>query len=100
MKTYYVKELGNFDDVEDDIAAVKWIGFSFTLQLTIFISWWNLKIVISVLMSAHEPLAWLMGELIYKQASSSVGVHRPHSLNISSETTRPIEAKFHFESLW
>ena len=30
---------------------------------------------------------------------SSVGVRRPHSSNIS-ETTGPIEAKFHLEPLW
>ena len=33
MKTWYVKELGNFDDGQDD----KLIGYSFTLKLTIFI---------------------------------------------------------------
>ena len=38
MKICYVKELGNFDDGEDDIAAVKKFGYSFTLKLTIFIS--------------------------------------------------------------
>ena len=64
MTTCYVKELGNFDDGEDDIAAIKWTGYSFTLKLTIFISWWNLIVVISVLMSSPEPLAWLMDELV------------------------------------
>ena len=64
MEACYVKELGNFDDGEDDIAVIKWNGYSFILKLTIFICWWNLKIVISILMSSPEPLAWLMGELI------------------------------------
>ena len=60
MKTRYLKELGNFDNGKDDIAAIKWIGFSFTLKLTIFI----LIIVFSILLSSPEPLQWLMGKLI------------------------------------
>ena len=38
--------------------------------------------------------------LKYRQAPSSVGVCRPRSSNVSSETTGPIEAKFHLEPLW
>ena len=34
MKTGYENELGHFDGEEDDIhvAAIKWIGFSFTIN--------------------------------------------------------------------
>ena len=34
------------------------------------------------------------------QDRQACAVRRPFSLNISLETTRPIEAKFHMESLW
>ena len=46
-------------------------------------------------LSSPEPKA-------YWWAASVVGlsVCRPHSLNISSETTGPFEAKFHVESPW
>ena len=46
------------------------------------------------LVSSPEPKAHLIGRPL-----SSV-VRRPHSLNISSETTGPIKVNFHMKLLW
>ena len=42
----------------------------------------------------------LIGQAVLRRTSSSIVVRRPHSLNISSETTGPIKFKFYMELLW
>ena len=58
---------------------------------------------IGIIISSPEPKAHWWAYRIGRPPSSSgyPTVCRPHSLNIfSSETTEPIEAKFHMESPW
>ena len=52
--------------------------------------------------SSPEPMAhWWAYRIGRPPSSVHPSIHRPHSLNIcSSETTGPIEAKFHMESPW
>ena len=51
-------------------------------------------------MILRSPEPKVTGELIGQVGLRRLSVRRPHSLNISSETTGPIEAKFHMESPW
>ena len=51
----------------------------------------------SLIFSSPEPKAHWWA---YRIGRPPLSVCRPHSLNISSETTGPIEAKFHMEPPW